>query len=186
MGYPSTQGLYDARNEHDACGVGFVANIKGKKSHEIIERGLQLLINLDHRGAVGADPSVGDGAGCLIQTPDALLSDWARTAGIELPAPGHYAVAMCFLPREPKARDIVVRQFEHFIRVEKQVLLGWRDVPVDPAGLGQAVLDSMPLIRQAIVGHGPKMRDQDTFERKILAIRKQTQNPLQALAKKHK
>jgi len=185
-GLPPKQGLYDPANEHDSCGVGFVADIKGRKSHEIIAQGLQLLINLDHRGAVGADPAVGDGAGCLIQTPDALLRDWARAAGIELPAPGHYAVAMCFLPREAKARDIVVRQFEHFIRVEKQVLLGWRDVPVDPSGLGKAVLDSMPLIRQAIVGHGPKMRDQDTFERKILAIRKQTQNPLEALAKKHK
>jgi glutamate synthase (NADPH/NADH) large chain len=186
MGLPPKQGLYDPRNEHDSCGVGFVANIKGRKSHEIVGQGLELLINLDHRGAVGADPLVGDGAGCLIQIPDLLLRDWAGKNGVSLPEPGHYAVAMCFLPREAKARDIVVKQFEHFIKVEKQVLLGWRDVPVDPTGLGATVIEQMPLIRQAIIGHGPKMKDQDTFERKILAIRKQTQNPLAALAKKHK
>src|ERR1700744_4334379 len=106
MSLPPKQGLYDPRNEHDACGVGFVANIKGAKSHEIIGLGLQLLINLDHRGAVGADPLVGDGAGILIQIPDALLNDWARAHGKSLPAVGRYAVAMCFLPREPKAREI--------------------------------------------------------------------------------
>src|SRR5579872_1171856 len=92
-GMPRKQGLYDPANEHDSCGVGFVANIKGTKSHEIISQGLQILINLNHRGAVGADPTVGDGAGCLIQTPDTLLRDWANRAGLELPEPGHYAVA---------------------------------------------------------------------------------------------
>jgi glutamate synthase (NADPH/NADH) large chain len=186
MGLPPKQGLYDPRNEHDSCGVGFVANIKGAKSHQIIGQGLQLLINLDHRGAVGADPLVGDGAGILIQIPDALLREWAKETGVKLPEPGKYAVAMCFLPREAKAREIVVKQFEHFIKVEGQVLLGWRDVPTDPAGLGKTVLDGMPLIRQAIVAMGPNTRDQDAFERKLLAIRKQTQNPLEALAKKHK
>src|SRR5579859_2234077 len=185
MDLPPKQGLYDPRNEHDACGVGFVANIRGHKSHEIVAQGLQLLINLNHRGAVGADPTVGDGAGCLIQTPDALLRDWAQKSGVELPEPGHYAVAMCFLPQEAKARDFVVKRFEHFIKVEKQVLLGWRDVPVNPGVLGKTVLEQMPLIRQAIVGRGQRIKDQDHFERKILAIRKQTQNPLEALAKKH-
>src|SRR3954471_17652203 len=109
MGSQSNKGLYDPRNEHDACGVGFVANIKGRKSHDIIRRGLQILVNLDHRGAVGADPLMGDGAGCMIQTPDALLRDWARGQGIELPKPGGYAVAMCFLPMEAKARAFAVR-----------------------------------------------------------------------------
>jgi glutamate synthase domain-containing protein 2/glutamate synthase domain-containing protein 1/glutamate synthase domain-containing protein 3 len=184
-GLPPKQGLYDPRNEHDSCGVGFVANIHGEKSNDIIAQGLQLLINLDHRGAVGADPLVGDGAGCLIQIPDALLRDWAGKAGLTLPNPGHYAVAMCFLPREPKARDVVIKQFERFIKNEGQRLIGWRDVPTDPAGLGKTVLEQMPLIRQAIVAHGPDVKDQDTFERKLLAIRKQTQNPLKALAKKH-
>ncbi|MEY4708141.1 MAG: hypothetical protein RJB58_1864 [Pseudomonadota bacterium] len=186
MGLPPKQGLYDPRNEHDACGVGFVANIKGARSHEIIELGLQLLINLDHRGAVGADPLVGDGAGILIQIPDPLFREWAKDTGVTLPEPGKYAVAMCFLPREAKAREIVVKQFEHFIKVEGQKLVGWRDVPTDPAGLGKTVLDGMPLIRQAIIAAGPHIRDQDQFERKLLAIRKQTQNPLATLAKKHK
>jgi len=140
MGLPPKQGLYDPINEHDACGVGFVANIKGAKSHEIIGLGLQLLINLDHRGAVGADPLVGDGAGILIQIPDPLFREWAKETGVTLPAPGQYAVAMCFLPREAKAREIVVKQFEHFIKVEGQKLLGWRDVPTDPAGLGKTGL----------------------------------------------
>ncbi len=183
---PVRQGLYDPANEHDACGVGFVANIKGRKSHEIIQQGLQLLINLDHRGAVGADPTVGDGAGCLIQIPDLLLREWAEKTGVTLPEPGHYAVAMCFLPQQAKARDVIVKQFEHFIKVEKQVLIGWRDVPVTAEGLGKTVLAQMPLIRQAIIGRGPNVKDQDAFERKILAIRKQTQNPLAALAKKHR
>ena len=185
MGLPEKQGLYDPRNEHDACGVGFVANIKGARSHEIIGLGLQLLINLDHRGAVGADPLVGDGAGILIQIPDPLFREWAKDTGVTLPPPGRYAVAMCFLPREAKAREIVVKQFEHFIKVEGQTLLGWRDVPTDPAGLGQTVLDEMPLIRQAIIAAGPHIKDQDHFERKVLTIRKQTQNPLAELARKH-
>lgn len=186
MGLPPEQGLYDPQNEHDACGVGFVANIKGARSHQIIADGLQVLINLNHRGAVGADPLVGDGAGILIQTPDALLRDWAANAGVTLPEPGHYAVAMCFLPQDAAARDIVVAQFERFLKVEGQVLLGWRDVPVDDAMLGTTVKESMPLIRQAIVGWGPNIRDEAAFSRKLLAIRKQTQNPLAALAKKHK
>src|SRR5580704_2210387 len=103
------QGLYDERNEHAACGVGFVADIKGRKSHDIIRSGLQILVNLDHRGAVGADPLMGDGAGCMIQMPDALLRDWARRRGVELPSPGRYAVAMCFLPMDEKARAIAIQ-----------------------------------------------------------------------------
>jgi len=95
MGLPEKQGLYDPANEHDACGVGFVVNIKGRKSHDIIRRGLQILLNLDHRGAVGADPLVGDGAGCLIQMPDLLLRDWADSQGLKLPALGRYAVFIC-------------------------------------------------------------------------------------------
>src|ERR1700751_433442 len=97
MGLPEKQGLYDPRNEHDSCGVGFVANIKGLKSHDIIYQGLRILLNLHHRGAVGADPLVGDGAGCMIQTPDDLLRDWARKNGVDLPEPGQYAVALCLL-----------------------------------------------------------------------------------------
>ncbi|MDO8378853.1 glutamate synthase large subunit [Phenylobacterium sp.] len=184
MGAPERQGLYDPRNEHDACGVGFVANIKGRKSHEVVTAGLEILINLDHRGAVGADPLVGDGAGILIQMPDALLRDWAGKAGVTLPAPGDYAVAMCFMPQDDAARAVAVSQFEHFLKVEGQVFIAWRDVPVDTTGLGEAVLAEMPVIRQAIVGRGPGTKDQDAFERKLLTIRKQLQNPLAELAVK--
>ena len=178
------RGLYDPRHEHDSCGVGFVANIKGIKSQEVIACGLEILVNLDHRGAVGADPLVGDGAGIMIQIPHALLADWAAAEGLTLPKAGDYAVAMCFLPRDGATAEAVVGQFEHFIRLEGQQLIGWRDVPVNTAGLGAAVLAQMPVIRQAIVARGAATPDQDAFERKILAIRKQTQNPLADLARK--
>lgn len=183
MGF-SRQGLYDPSNEHDACGVGFVANIKGRKTHETIEAGLKILVNLDHRGAVGADPLVGDGAGILIQIPDALYREWAQGAGVALPPAGEYAVAMCFLPQDEEARSAAVQQFEHFLSVEKQPLIGWRDVPVDLNGLGEAVLASMPVIRQCFIGRGPGIADQDAHERKLLAVRKQIQNPLAELAAK--
>src|SRR5690242_3353452 len=156
MALTANRGLYDPRNEHDACGVGFVANIKGRKSHDIIERGLQILVNLDHRGAVGADPLMGDGAGCMIQTPDALLRHWATGRGIELPPPGRYAVAVCFLPMDEKARAVATAHVEEFVRA--------------------AVIASMPYIAQAIVAAAPGIRDQDEFERKILTIRKQVLN----------
>jgi glutamate synthase (NADPH/NADH) large chain len=178
------QGLYDPRNEHDACGVGFIVNIKGRKSHDILRQGLQILVNLDHRGAVGADPLMGDGAGCLIQMPDALLRDWAAGMGLRLPAPGRYAVAMCFLPREQRARSHAERHLAEVVAKEGQTLLGWRDVPTDLTGLGQTVIDTMPVIRQAIVVASPAMRDQDAFERKILAIRKQILNNIRVLAEK--
>jgi glutamate synthase (NADPH) large chain len=185
MMQPPAQGLYDPRNEHDACGVGFVANIKGIKTHETVKRGLEILVNIDHRGAVGADPLLGDGAGILIQIPDALLRDWAQTSGITLPALGDYAVAMCFLPQSEAARSFGVENFERFIAKEGQTLIGWRDVPVSTAGLGRAVVEQMPVIRQAIIGRGVNCEDQDAFERKLLAIRKQAQNPLAALEEKH-
>ncbi|HTZ36278.1 MAG TPA: glutamate synthase central domain-containing protein, partial [Stellaceae bacterium] len=178
-------GLYDPRNEHDSCGVGFVVNIKGRKSHDIIRRGLEILVNLDHRGAVGADPLVGDGAGCLIQTPDALLRQWCEERGLVLPPPGRYAVAMCFLPMEAKARAFAVAHLERFIRVEGQSLLAWREVPVDPAGLGKLVLETMPYIAQAIVCAAPEIADQEAFERKILVIRKQTLNRVASHAERH-
>jgi glutamate synthase (NADPH/NADH) large chain len=178
-------GLYDPRNEHDSCGVGFVVNIKGRKSHEIIKNGLQILVNLDHRGAVGADPLVGDGAGCMIQTPDALLRHWAAERGLDLPPPGRYAVAMCFLPMEKKARAYAIAHMERFIRVEGQELLAWREVPTDTTGLGARVIETMPYIAQAIVCAGDDIAHQDAFERKILAIRKQTLNRVATLAERH-
>ncbi|NIJ18278.1 glutamate synthase (NADPH/NADH) large chain [Sphingobium vermicomposti] len=146
---------------------------------------MEILRNIDHRGAVGADPLVGDGAGILIQIPDSLYRDWATGAGIDLPQPGDYGVAMCFLPRDEQAQAAAVQQLERFIVKEGQVLLGWRDVPVTLDGLGQTVLNEMPTIRQCFVGRGANMKDQDAFERKLLAIRKQTQNPLKELSQKH-
>jgi glutamate synthase (NADPH/NADH) large chain len=185
MNFPPKQGLYDPKNEHDACGVGFVANIKGEKSNQTILRGLEILVNIDHRGAVGADPLLGDGAGILIQIPDALLRDWADSNGHNLPAAGDYAVAMCFLPRDRAEAEFAVAHFERFIAKEGQVLVGWRDVPVNVEGQGEAVAEGMPLIRQAIIAKGDSGMDQDAFERKILALRKQVHNPLADYAEKH-
>ena len=185
MSFPPNQGLYDARNEHDACGVGFVANIKGRKTHDTVKRGLEILLNLDHRGAVGADPLLGDGAGILIQIPDALYRDWAKGASVSLPPAGDYAVAMCFLPQDEKAREFGIRNFESFIVKEGQHVLGWREVPTNQTGLGAAVIAQQPVIRQLFIGRGENCDDQDAFERKLLAIRKQAQNPLRALEEKH-
>jgi glutamate synthase (NADPH/NADH) large chain len=184
MELPVKQGLYDPRNEKDACGVGFIANIGGEKSNAIIRDGLQILANLDHRGAVGSDPLIGDGAGCLIQLPDALLRHWAEGNAISLPPAGGYAVAMCFLPREGRSREAAVAQLERFVEAEGQIMLGWRDVPVDPQGMSPTIAASMPVIRQAIVASGPRVKDQDAFERKLLTIRKQTLNPLREMAEK--
>ncbi len=184
MGPPPAQGLYDPRNEHDACGVGFIANVKGKKSNAIVAQGLQILVNLDHRGAVGADPLLGDGAGILIQIPHKLFFEWAKEANVELPQPGHYAVAMCFLPQDEAAREFAMNQFANYLAKAKQKLLGWRDVPTNTKGIGKAVIASMPVIRQAIIAKGSPAMDQDAFERKLLAIRKETQNPLADIAKK--
>ncbi|WP_082863670.1 glutamate synthase large subunit [Aurantiacibacter atlanticus] len=183
--YPAARGLYDPVNEHDSCGVGFVAHIKGAKSHGIVSQALEILANLDHRGAVGADPLLGDGAGILIQIPDKLYRKWADSEGLHLPPAGDYAVAMCFMPQEAAARDFITGQFEKFIAKEGQHLIGWRDVPTDTTGLGKAVLDSMPVVRQCFIGRGDNCPDQDAFERKLIVIRKQTQNPLKELAKKH-
>ncbi|MBV9861365.1 MAG: glutamate synthase large subunit [Alphaproteobacteria bacterium] len=181
----ATQGLYDPRNEHDACGIGFVANIKGRKSHDIIRRGLQILVNLDHRGAVGADPLVGDGAGCLIQMPQELLQDWAASNDLTLPPFGRYAVAMCFLPMQEAARAIAIEHFEHFVRAEGQSLVGWREVGIDTTGLGDRVVETMPYIAQAVVAASPDVPDADALERKILTIRKQVLNSVVALADRH-
>jgi glutamate synthase (NADPH/NADH) large chain len=185
MGYPVSQGLYDPINEHDACGVGMIAHIKGEKSHEIVRQSLEILNRIDHRGAVGADPLLGDGAGILLQIPDPLLRKWAATHGHDLPQPGDYAVAMCFMPQDEAARAFITEQFEKFIAKEGQRLIGWRDVPTTLDGLGDAVVDSMPVIQQAVIARGETTPDQEAFERKCLVIRKQVQNPLAKLAEKH-
>ncbi|MDT8280531.1 MAG: glutamate synthase subunit alpha, partial [Erythrobacter sp.] len=185
MGYPSSQGLYDPANEHDACGVGMVAHIKGEKRHAIIAQSLEILEKLDHRGAVGADPLLGDGAGLLIQIPDPLIRKWADAQGHDLPPPGEYGVAMCFLPQHDAARAFVKARMETFTAKEGQRFVGWRAVPTTMDGLGAAVIASMPVIEMAVIARGPDCADQDAFERKLLTIRKQVQNPLAQLAEKH-
>ncbi len=182
---PGRTGLYDPVNEHDACGVGMLAHIKGEKSHAIIQKALEILSNLDHRGAVGADPLLGDGAGILLQIPDPLFRKWAMAEGRDLPQPGDYAVAQCFMPQDAAARAFVTQQLEKFVEKEGQRVVGWRDVPTTLDGLGKAVIAAMPVMRQCIVARGPNCADQQAFERKLVVVRKQTLNPLSKLAQKH-
>ena len=171
---PPAEGLYDPRNEHDACGIGFVVDIKNRKSHQPIRQGLEILSNLSHRGAVGADPLAGDGAGILLQVPDGFLRAECAGLGIELPAPGDYAVGMVFLPRDLHARAESEAALQRAIATEGQILLGWRDVPTDNACLGHSVRPTEPVIRQIFVQRGVNCPDGDAFERKLFVIRKET------------
>ena len=149
---PGKQGLYDPINEHDACGIGFVVQIKNRKSHAIVRQGLDILIHLAHRGAVGADPDMGDGAGILVQMPDGLLRPEAAKLGITLPALGSYGVGMMFLPRDEAVRKKCEAIVESVIVAEGHEFLGWRDVPVDSGVLGKSVRAQEPVIRQVFVG----------------------------------
>jgi glutamate synthase (NADPH/NADH) large chain len=173
VGYPKAQGLYDPANEHDNCGIGFIANIKNRKSHDIVRQGIQILENLDHRGAVGADPLAGDGAGILMQIPDGFFRTQQENLGFELPAEGDYGVGMVFLPTDRAAASKCQEAIERTTRSEGQEILGWRDVPVDDAWLGESVKPITPLIRQVFVQRGPDCVDTDAFERKLYVIRKQ-------------
>ena len=180
-GLPPRQGLYDPAREHDACGVAFVAHIKGRKSHDIVEKGLTILRNLRHRGATGADPLHGDGAGILIQIPDTLFREEMGAKGVKLPKAGAYGVGMVFLPQNPGARAACAREVERAIVNEGQVLLGWRDVPVDDSSLGETARSTTPVIRQVFVGAGRGMIDRDAFERKLYIIRKASGHAIRAL-----
>src|SRR5512133_3300655 len=171
-GYPKAQGLYDPRNERDACGFGFGADIQGRRSHDIVEKALTVLVNLEHRGAVGAEKNTGDGAGILFQTPHEFLARECRTIGIALPAPGAYAAGMVFLPPNPEGRAACERVFEETIRSEGQALLGWRDVPVENRSLGPTARSSQPVIRQVFVARGAGVADDAAFERKLYVIRR--------------
>jgi len=166
-GLPAAQGLYDPANEHDACGVGFIANIKGKKSHETVARGVLILKNLNHRGATGADPLDGDGAGILIQIPDAFFR---AVSGVDLPIAGDYAAGNVFLPRDPKNRELCVGALESACADHDLTILGWRDVPVDSTVLGKAAKANEPMIKQVFVGRGkvPNKR----FEQVLYLARK--------------
>lgn len=173
---PHKQGLYDPRHEHDACGVGFIAHIKGKKSHDIVLRGLEILENLTHRGAVGADPLAGDGAGILLQLPDAFLRKECAGLGITLPEPGHYGVGMLFMPRDADKRRRCEEVLARHVSAEGQTVLGWRDVPVNNTGIGETVKAVEPFVRQVFIGRGAGCTDQNAFERKLFIIRKQAEN----------
>ncbi|HTJ93541.1 MAG TPA: glutamate synthase-related protein [Pararobbsia sp.] len=186
IGAPAAQGLYDPANEHDACGVGFVAHIKGKKSHAIVEQGLKILENLDHRGAVGADPLMGDGAGILIQIPDTFYREEMARQGVVLPPAGEYGVGMIFLPKEHASRLACEQELERTVKAEGQVVLGWRDVPVDHAmPISPTVKASEPVIRQIFIGRGRDIMVTDALERKLYVIRKTASHRIQALKLAH-
>ncbi|MCB1490438.1 MAG: glutamate synthase subunit alpha, partial [Rhodobiaceae bacterium] len=174
-------GLYDRRNDKDSCGVGFIANMKGVKSHQIVADGLTMLCNLTHRGAVGADPKAGDGAGILTQIPHVLFADWAEEVGISLPDPGYYGVGHIFLPRDPALAARIEELMGEICEEEGQVLLGWRDVPVDNSDLGESVKATEPVQRQVFIGRGQKIASEDHFERKLYICRKELSNRTLAL-----
>ena len=186
MDLPLEQGLYDPANEHDACGVGFIAHIKGNKTHEIVLQGLEILKNLDHRGAVGADPLQGDGAGILIQIPDTLFREEMTKQGVSLPPAGDYGVGMVFLPKEHASRLACEEEIERAARAEGQVVLGWRDVPTDPAmPMSPTVKAKEPVIRQVFIGRGPDVMVTDALERKLYVIRRRAANAIGSLKLKH-
>ncbi len=179
-------GLYASSNEHDACGLGFVAHIKGDKRHDIVTGALKILENLDHRGAVGADKLMGDGAGILIQIPDRLYREEMAGQGVELPPAGEYGVGMVFLPKEHASRLACEQELERAIKAEGQVLLGWRDVPVNRAmPMSPAVRDKEPILRQVFIGRGADVIVQDALERKLYVIRKTASAAIQNLKLKH-
>ncbi|MFC0207385.1 glutamate synthase large subunit [Chelativorans intermedius] len=173
-GLPAAQGLYDPAREHDACGVGFVAHMKGVKSHAIVQDGLRMLENLTHRGAVGADPLVGDGAGMLVQIPDRFFREEMARQGVELPPPGHYGVGHLFMPRDPALRQHLEDIIAEVTRAEGQVLLGFRDVPTDNSCLSKApeIAASEPVHRQVFIGRGEGAASEEEFERRLYILRK--------------
>ncbi|MEY3953134.1 MAG: Ferredoxin-dependent glutamate synthase 1 [Pseudomonadota bacterium] len=179
-------GLYDSSCEHDACGVGFVAHIKGQKSHAIVTQALKILENLDHRGAVGADALMGDGAGILIQLPDALYREEMAKQGVELPPLGEYGVGMVFLPKEHASRLACENELERAIKAEGQVLLGWRDVPVNrDMPMSPTVREREPVMKQVFIGRGSDVIVQDALERKLYVIRKTASAAIQRLKLTH-
>jgi glutamate synthase (NADPH/NADH) large chain len=175
-GLPVAQGLYDPRNEKDSCGVGFIADMKGRKSHKIVQDAIQILLNLEHRGATGADPRAGDGAGILVQIPHAFFTKKTAALGFELPEPGHYAVGYFFFPRDPDGQAIVRATIEKVVADEGQVLLGWREVPTDNSSLGYSVKPTEPKHMQIFVGRGADVTSEDEFERRLFVLRKVISN----------
>ena len=180
---PGPQGLYDPSKEHDSCGVGFVADMKNRKSHAIVDMGLRILINLDHRGAVGADPKLGDGCGILVQIPDRFFREECAALGVTLPAAGAYGVGQFFMPRDAAARAEVEAIVARALADEGLSVLGCRDTPVDSSDLGEAVREVEPVHRQVFVGHGADVKDQDEFERRLYVARKACSRATYALGR---
>jgi len=177
-GTPFAQGLYDPALDKDSCGVGFIADIKGRKSHQLIEDGLRILCNLEHRGAVGADPRMGDGAGILVQIPYKFFAKKTAELGFKLPAAGDYAVGYLFMPQDPNWRQIIRDIYAEVIAREKLTLLGWRDVPTDNSTLGESVKPTEPKHMQVFIGRGKKKMSEDEFERRLYILRKSISNAI--------
>jgi glutamate synthase (ferredoxin) len=177
-GWPPKQGLYDPQYEHESCGVGFVVNIKGQKSHKIIRDALTVLFNLNHRGACGCEANTGDGAGILMQIPHAFFSEVCRKDKIQLPGPDEYGVAMIFLPRDGNERRTCEKMFENIVVEEGQKFLGWRGVPTNNASLGATAKASEPVVQQAFIRRNPKLADGLAFERKLYVIRKRAEKAI--------
>lgn len=171
-GLPLKQGLYDPQFEHDACGIGFVANIKGKKSHEIVQQALTILINLTHRGGSGSEHNTGDGAGILLQIPHKFFVNACMSEGINLPEPGEYGVGMVFLPNDPSKRKALEDYAEKVIKEEGQSFLGWRTLPVDDSSLGSVAISAKPYIRQIFIEKSNDINNDISFERRLYVIRK--------------
>ena len=169
---PIQQGLYDSRFEHDACGTGFVAHVKGERSHQIVRQALTALQNMSHRGAAGSEPNTGDGAGILTQVPHVFLARVCHELGFQLPEPGYYGVGMVFLPADPEKRRVCEESFAAIVTGEGQSILGWRTVPTDNRSLGNAAVASQPFIRQVFIQRSADIKDDMAFERKLFVIRK--------------
>jgi glutamate synthase (ferredoxin) len=179
LGPPAKQGLYDPQFEHDACGVGFVVDIKGRKSNAVVKQGIQILKNLDHRGASGSEVNTGDGAGILLQMPHAFLKKVAKKdARINLPEAGMYAAGNIFMPRNATQRRKIEEVFARVVQAEGQVYLGARSVPTDNSSLGETAKASEPFVRQVFIGRGPETLDEADFERKLYVIRKRAYNEI--------
>ncbi len=179
-GRPGKQGLYDPWFEHDACGVGFVVDMKGRATHTILQQGLQVLTNLDHRGASGAEVNTGDGAGILLQQPHRFNQEACKKARINLPASGHYGSGLVFLPRNPTVRRKLEQVFGALVQSEGQTVLGWRTVPTDNSMLGETAKSAEPVIRQVFIGRNPELPDEMAFERKLYIIRKRAYSEIRA------